>query len=136
MTFQQTIEVLFPYLFSIRKLKNYLSIDLVFPSSWEFPNNIVEKLQVTQNEGNNNQLVTSFVCQPNNMDTTLSGIYNLVHFNLEREEKEKLFKNKVTELKKLFGNTTLEQLKGLKFDIEDEEDTELYGGDDTEDSTS
>jgi len=39
--------------------------------------------------------------------------------NIEREEKEKLFKSKVQELKNIFEKEKLENLKGLKFDIEE-----------------
>jgi hypothetical protein len=134
MTFEEIIEVLFPYLYSIRRLKTYLSFDLIFPSTWEFPNQLVEKLQVTQNEGSDGKLITSIVTVPNDMSGTLSGIQKIIYHNLEREEKEKLFKSKVNELKKLFGSTNLEQLKHLEFNVYDEEDGEpqLYATDDDE----
>ena len=130
MTFEEIIEILFPYLHSIRRLKTYISFDLIFPNTWEFPSNIIEKLQVTQNEADN-KMITSFVTEPKTMSSTLGGIQKLIYFNLEREEKEKLFKTKVGELKKLFGTTTLEQLKNLEFNVYDEtdEDHQLYGRD-------
>jgi len=133
MTFEEIIELLFPHLYSIRRLKNYISFDLVFPNTWEFPSNILEKLQVTQNEADG-KMVTSFVTEPKLMSTTLIGIQSLIHYNLEREEKEKLFKTKVSELKKLFGSTTLDQLKHLEFNVyeESEDEPKLYGGDDEE----
>ena len=129
MTFEEIIEILFPYLYSIRRLKTYLSFDLIFPTTWEFSNQIVEKLQITQNEGNDGKLITSIVTLPNDMSGTLSSIQKIIYHNLEREEKEKLFKSKVSELKKLFGSTNLEQLKHLEFSVYDEEDGEpqLYG---------
>jgi transcriptional regulator of heat shock response len=134
MTFEEIIEILFPYLYSIRRLKKYLSFDLIFPTTWEFSNQIVEKLQITQNEGNDGKLITSIVTLPNDMSGTLSSIQKIIYHNLEREEKEKLFKSKVSELKKLFGSTNLEQLKHLEFSVYDEEDGEpqLYGTDDDE----
>jgi hypothetical protein len=136
MTFEDIIEILFPYLHSIRRLKTYLSFDLVFPTTWEFPNNLVEKLQVTQNEGNDGKMITSIVTVPNQTTPTLSVIQKIIYHNLEREEKEKLFKAKVGELKKLFGSTNLEQLKNLEFNVYEESDTDadpqLYGTDDDE----
>jgi len=134
MTFEEIIEILFPYLYSIRRLKTYLSFDLVFPNTWEFPNNLLEKLQLTQNEGNDGKMITSIVTQPNDMSLTLSSIQKIIYHNLEREEKEKLFKFKVSELKKLFGSTNLEKLKNLEFNVYDEtdEDPQLYGTDDDE----
>lgn len=136
MTFEETIEILFPHLYSIRRLKTYLSFDLIFPSTWEFPNNLVEKLQVTQNEGNDGKMITSIVTLPNQSAQTLSVIQKIIYHNLEREEKERLFKTKVSELKKLFGSTKLEQLKHLEFNVYEETDTDadpqLYGADDDE----
>lgn len=136
MTFEDIIEILFPYLYSIRRLKTYLSFDLIFPTTWEFPNNLVEKLQITQNEGNDGKLITSVVTLPNDMSGALSCIQKIIYHNLEREEKEKLFKSKVVELKKLFGSTNLEQLKHLEFNVYEETDTDadpqLYGTDDDE----
>jgi hypothetical protein len=68
------------------------------------------------------------------MSGTLSGIQKIIYHNLEREEKEKLFKSKVNELKKLFGSTNLEQLKHLEFNVYEETDgdPQLYGADDDE----
>lgn len=136
MTFEEIIEILFPYLYSVRRLKTYLSFDLIFPSTWEFPNNLVEKLQVTQNEGNDGKMITSIVTLPNQSALTLSVIQKIIYHNLEREEKERLFKAKVSELKKLFGSTNLEQLKHLEFNVYEETDTDadpqLYGADDDE----
>lgn len=135
MTFEETIEIFFPYLYSIRRLKTYISFDLVFPPKWEFPNNIVEKLQITQNEGNDGKTITSIVTLPNEMSPSLSGIQRIIYHNLEREEKEELFKHKVTELKKLFSSTDLDKLKHLEFNVYDEDDEkqlQLYGGDDDE----
>jgi patatin-like phospholipase/acyl hydrolase len=44
---------------------------------------------------------------------------NIIRSNVEREEKEKLFKSKVQELKSIFEKENLENLKGLKFDVEE-----------------
>ena len=137
MTFQEIIELLFPYLHSIRRLKTHVSFDLIFPQNWEFPNRIIEKLQVAQNEGSDGRTITSFVCQPNILGPTLVGIEDIIYFNLEKEEKEKLFKTKVGDLKKLFAATSLDQLKSLQFNLDEEfTDAELHGANDEEDSAS
>jgi hypothetical protein len=41
---------------------------------------------------------------------------------LEKEEKERLLKSKVIELKEIFKNASLEDLKTLKFDFEEYDD--------------
>ena len=81
------------YLKSVRILKNYVSFDMVLPTSWVNEKNLIDLLE-------------------NTMD-------NIIKTNIEREEKERLFKSKVQELKSIFEKENLENLKGLKFDIEE-----------------
>lgn len=126
MTFTEIIKNLFPYLYSLRKLKGYLSFDLMFPSTWEFPDSLIRNLQIAQNPGADNKTITSIVCEVSDdiqINLTLETILDIISHNLEREEKERLLKDKVVELKKLFGKTSLEQLKTLKFEVQ-EDDTE------------
>lgn len=123
MNFFEIIKFLFPYLHSIRKLKDYVSIDLVFPKGWEFPNEYIEKVQVVQNDKHVGEgTFLSFVCSLNEtMDHTLPVIFELINHNLEREEKERLLKQKVVELKQMFQNHTLDDLKNLIIDLKSNE---------------
>jgi hypothetical protein len=65
------------------------------------------------------------------------NIKNIIKYNLEKEEKDRLFETKVEELKKLFEKQNLEKLKGLYFDISEpimkkptlEDDEEQIGTD-------
>ena len=119
MNFQDVIEYLFPYLSTFRKLKGYLSIDLIFPKNWEFPNEIIQKCQVVQNDKHQGDgIFLSFVSKP---DEELEGLINvieeLINHNLEREEKERLLREKVGELKELFKQNSLSELKGLNINI-------------------
>jgi hypothetical protein len=61
----------------------------------------------------------SFVCEisEESIENTSSNLQNIIKYNLEREEKEKLFENKVNELKEIFDKQNLNNLKNLKFDI-------------------
>ena len=45
-------------------------------------------------------------------------IAELINHNLEREEKERLLKAKVMELKEIFKSSSLDELKGLKINLE------------------
>jgi hypothetical protein len=46
-----------------------------------------------------------------------SNIQSIIKYNLDREEKEKLFETKVNELKMIFEKQNLSNLKNLEFDI-------------------
>jgi len=127
MTILELLKYLFPYFSGIRKLKQYITIEMVFPKTWEFPNEIISKTQVEQNDkytGDGYFLI--FACELNeNFDNTLEVIFELISFNLEREEKERLLKSKVMELKDLFKNATLTDLKNLSISITKEEEDEI-----------
>ncbi|MFN9907930.1 MAG: hypothetical protein ACK56F_17665, partial [bacterium] len=42
--------ILFPYLQSVRKLKNYLSFDIEFPDTWKLPKKYVNEEKVVEND--------------------------------------------------------------------------------------
>jgi hypothetical protein len=126
MNFQEVLQFLFPYLHGIRKLNQYLSVELIFPKTWEFPQSIIEKAQVEQNEkysGEGYHLIfVAEVSHDTKVDEMLDVIADLITHNLEKEQKERLLKSKVIELKEIFKNASLEDLKTLKFDFEEYDD--------------
>jgi hypothetical protein len=103
----------------IRKVKQYVSIDLVFPTGWTFPTEIVEKTNVVQNENyKGSGTFLSFVAEPDEkLEQTIETIFELIGYNLERQEKEKLLKNKIQELKQIFESSKLNDLQNLKFEL-------------------
>ena len=119
MSLQEILSLLFPYLSAMRKMKQYLSIDLIFPKTWEFPNEYIEKASVVQNDKYNGEGVfLSFVCEvEKNMDRTVEVIFQIISYNLEREEKEKLLKIKLLELREVFKNGKLNDLQNLKIHL-------------------
>jgi hypothetical protein len=119
MNLQEILSFLFPYLSSLRKMKQYLSIDLIFPKTWEFPNQYIEKAQVVQNDKYTGEGVfLSFVCEiEKNLDNTLEVVFEIINHNIEREEKERLLKAKVLELKEVFKNSSLRDLHNLRIEF-------------------
>ena len=143
MIFSQFLNKTNKYLKSVRILKNYVSIDMVFSSSWQMIKNKPNGVEILQNEQGDGSLVTSFVSlnEKEYIDILEKCLDEFIKTNIEREEKERLFKNKVHELKQIFEKENLENLKGLKFDLEefanlltqsdDEVNTEVGEGDST-----
>lgn len=121
MIFSQFISKTSKYLKSVRVLKNYVSFDMTFPTTWLMLKNYPEGVEILNNEGQNGQMVTSFVCENKKelIDVLEQTMEHVIKTNIEREEKERLFKSKVQELKNIFEKENLENLKGLKFDIEE-----------------
>lgn len=139
MNFYQNITPFVDYLFSIRKLKDYLSIDLLFPSKWTLPKSIVETMEtVPFNSENTDSKGISFVCQfeEQSITITISKIVKIIKLNKEKELKEVLFKETIDQLKKTFEKNDLETLKKLYFDFENEIENLDDDGEITEDTTS
>jgi hypothetical protein len=96
------------YLKSVRILKNYVSFDLIFPPNWVMVKNAPEGIEIIQNEDQENK-ITSFVCLCNSqlIDKLENVVDTVTKTNIEREEKEKLFKSKVQELRNIFEKEKL-----------------------------
>ena len=120
------------YLKSVRILKNYVTFDMTFPSSWLLPKKGPETVEILQNADNDGSLITSFVCENSSrlIDVIENTIQMVIKTNVEREEKERLFQTKVDELKTVFEKQTLTNLKNLKFDIKSLQNLEFEDNED------
>jgi len=103
------------YFSQIRRLETYLVFDLLFPNSWKIPKRFVQEDKFLNNgETEDGKLALSFICDFTSKDVEqiYENIIGIINFNLER-----LFDQKVNELKTLFDSQKLDSLKELKFDI-------------------
>jgi hypothetical protein len=121
MIYSQFVSKTSKYLNSVRILQTYITFDMIFPTSWVMLKKLPEGVEILQNNDKEGRLITSFVCE--NITSLIDGVEmcidKIVKTNIEREEKERLFKLKVQELKSIFETENLENLKGLKFDVEE-----------------
>ena len=137
MSFYKEIAPFVEYVHSIRKLKNYLSFDMTFPTKWSLPKSIIDEGQVVGFESENqNYKGISFVSpiEEREISITMTKIAKIIKINKERELKEKLFKQTVEQLKTTFEKTDLDKLQNLYFDFE-VEDTTLDIEDDIDEPT-
>ena len=120
MSLYREFSTLLPYIQSVRKLKEFLSFDVSFPSTWKLPKKFVREDRVVEQESKiPNERMISFVSEisEEDVETTYKNIQSIIKYNLDREEKERLFNDKVNELKSLFEKQNLTNLKGLEFQI-------------------
>ena len=120
MSLYKEFSSLLPYLQSVRKLENYLSFDVSFPKNWKLLKRFVDEEKVMEQPSKiENERMFSFVAEINEESVSLIGqnVRGIINYNLELEEKEKLFQNKVDELKSIFEKSNLNNLKGLSFEI-------------------
>jgi|TARA_R110002153_G_scaffold39909_2_gene114628 hypothetical protein len=109
------------YLKTVRILDTHVSYDLMFSNKWVLPRNMGKGIEVVKNGIDGDKISLSFVCpiHETSVNQVEDFIDNVVKSNLEREEKDKLFRNKVQELKSIFEKENLSDLKNLKFDVDE-----------------
>ena len=120
MSLYQEFSALLPYLQSVRKIKNYLSFDVSFPNTWKIPKKFVEEDKIMEQTSQvPNERLFSYVTEitEDGVQKAHINIKNIIKYNLEREEKDRLFESKVEELKQIFEKQNLDKLKSLQFDI-------------------
>lgn len=131
MSFYKEIIPFVEYVHSIRKLENYLSFDMKFPTKWSIPKSIVDEGQVVGFEVDDpNMKGVTFICPIGDKEVSsiVVKIGKIIKLNKERELKERLFKQTVEQLKQTFEKTDLDKLQNLYFDFDEGDlDTELDG---------
>ena len=126
MSFYKELLPFVEYIHSIRKLQNYLSFDMVFPTKWSLPKSIVDEGQIVGFEvENQNMKGISFVSpiDDSEVSKTMTKISKVIKLNKEKELKERLFKETVERLKSTFEKTDLDKLQNLYFDFDNGDDT-------------
>ena len=128
MSFYKEIIPFIEYIHSIRRLKTYMSFDMVFPTKWTISKSIIDEGEIVafQAEDQNYKGI-SFVAQidESNISLALMKIAKIIKLNKERELKEKLFKQTVDQLKQTFEKTDLDKLQNLYFDFDEEPELEI-----------
>jgi len=133
MSLYKEFSSLLPYLQSVRKLESYLSFDVSFPTTWKLPKKFVDEEKVMEQTSKmEGHRFFSFVAEINEESVELlsNNLKSIIKYNHDREEKERLFQNKVEELKNIFEKQDLTSLKNLNFELktgkielEDEEES-------------
>lgn len=129
MSLYSELSTILPHLQSIRKIENYLSIDVLFPQKWRLPKAFVNEDKVMeQKSGKEGFRLLSFVSELNDevLDDIKDNIVKIIEYNLEREQKDLLFKETVNSLKEVFENESLSDLQNLTFDIKKELEPDEY----------
>ena len=120
MSLYKEFSALLPYLQSVRKLESYLSFDVSFPTTWKLPKRFVDEDKVMEQTSKiNGERFFSFVSEisEESVEKMSQNLKNIIKYNHDREEKERLFQNKVEELKNIFEKQDLNSLKGLNFEL-------------------
>ena len=113
-----TISALRPFFFSLREIKENISLDIKIPLRWKY-DFMVDETQIQikiQDENDRNKLVSIIgSATKEGYDGVFSIAKKIIKNNQEEEEKIKLFNDKVEELKTIFLTSPLDKLKDLSF---------------------
>jgi hypothetical protein len=122
----ELISSLRPYFFSLREINENVSLDLRIPTSWRLENiqtiiSQYKSLQFkVQDKNDKSQLISIIsVANQDGYDTARICAEEIIKYNIELEEKDRLFKEKVKELEILFRHESLNKLKEINFITEE-----------------
>jgi hypothetical protein len=121
--FQEKLNELRPYVTGIRFVKDLPVVDVVLLENWD----MFESDTVTykNSNSNNNYFMVFPKVKSDSIDSVLNHVEYVIEFNLEKENKLRLLKAKIEELKVLFNDKSLKDLEKLKFVIETIEEPTL-----------
>jgi len=110
------------YINSFKRTGKYKIIETIIKPTWEIPK--TEGIQSNVREKKEGLVEYWFFSETKTFDEMYEWfIGSVVRPNIENEQKERLLKEKVQELKEIFQSTSLDDLKNLSFS--QEEDTKL-----------
>ena len=130
------LQDIFPYLISIRKLENYVSLDIQFPTQWKLPKKYVDPektLEQTSKDSNFRAFSFAVSFEEPQIKKIFENVKGIISWNIEREMKEELLQKKVNELKMFFEKNSLDSLKSLQFNLQKELNKIEFEDDETKD---
>lgn len=120
-----SIKQLRPYFFSLREIDDNISLDMKFPVFWKYDYED-KSINIISQDKNDKVNLVSFItpATKEGYDSVFNAVLSIIKFNLEREEKERLFQQKrtelnelfqqkINELQELFANESLDKLKEI-----------------------
>lgn len=142
----ELISNLRPYFFSLREIERNVSLDIRIPTNWKLEHiqEVVEQYKSmtfkVQDKNDKFQLVSLIaLASAEGYNTARSCAIEIIKYNIELEEKEKLFQekqrqlqeeyqNKFKDLQDQFKNEPLDKLKGIKIQKENGETDKAGSG--------
>ena len=115
------VKSLRPYFFSLREVKENVSLDLKLPTQWEYQGleNVKDGVPFTIKVQETKDAITLIsLISPatvDGYDVVFTYAKAIITFNKEKEEKSKLFSQTIEEIKTLFLSTPLDKLKEISF---------------------
>tara|TARA_R110002126_G_scaffold234846_1_gene378775 strand:+ start:37 stop:564 length:528 start_codon:yes stop_codon:yes gene_type:complete len=118
---QERINKLKPYFKGLKVADNYRVVEFNLKDSWLVEDDGTIEFQQKKIHEKDNTLYSMFYSDKKSFDEIIDFVEEkVISHNLELEEKERLLRMKVEELKRVFENKNLDELNSLKFTTEDQ----------------
>ena len=112
---QKRFNELQPYLKGLKIADKFVIVEATLKDSWKVDNIIPEDVQVNQKEKSENGLKQCIMYTENRtLDELIDILEHVINTNVEIEQKQTLLRQKVDELKKMFEDKPLDELKSIK----------------------
>lgn len=120
---QERFYELQPYLKGVKLAGNYTMVESILKSNWKIDSILDddEKIGVKpgkESEDNKGYINYLLYSEEKTIDELINALEIVVNTNIENEQKQALLRSKVEELKRMFEDKSLDELKGLKFSSE------------------
>lgn len=118
---QEELDSLKPYFISIRVVDGIYVLDIILKDKWVMLESEVIK-PIRDKKTINYYLIYS---ENATIDDLILFAKQVINYNLEQEEKQALLKAKYEEIKNLFNEKSLDELKRVRFEIDEEQPVKI-----------
>ncbi len=117
---QERFNELQPYLRGVKLASQYSIIECILKNTWKIDGIIAEGIQYKSGKESEDYkgYVSHMFWGEDSIDKLVDALEFVIDTNIEMEQKQALLRSKVEELKRMFEDKSLDELKGLKFSSE------------------
>lgn len=120
---QERFYELQPYLKGVKLAGKYTMVESILKSGWKIASILDEDELIgvkpgKESEDNKGYINYVLYSEEKTIDELIDALEVVVNTNIENEQKQALLRSKVEELKRMFEDKSLDELKGLKFSSE------------------
>ena len=117
---QERFNELQPYLRGVKLAGEYSVVECILKNTWKIDGIVTEGIQYKSGKESEEHkgYVSHMFWGEDSIDNLINALEVVVNTNIEIEQKQALLRSKVEELKRMFEDKSLDELKGLKFSSE------------------
>jgi hypothetical protein len=117
---QERFNELQPYLRGVKLAGEFSVVECILKNTWKIDGVIATGIQYKSGKESEDHkgYVSHMFWGEDSIDNLINALEVVINTNIENEQKQALLRSKVEELKKMFEDKSLDELKGLKFSSE------------------